>query len=95
MENERKKLGQKLTRKVMEMQKLNVEIGNLEELSIKERARILIKFRISSYANSFGNFMEEIAKMNSIVVILLLISTIISIAGWTCLISMLIKRFLY
>ena len=95
MENERKKLGQKLTRKVMEMQKLNVEIGNLEELSIKERARILIKFRISSYANSFENFIKEIAKMNSIVVILLLISTIISIAGWTCLISMLIKRFLY
>lgn len=95
MENGRKKLGQKLTRKVMEMQRLNVEIGNLEELSIKERARILIKFRISSYANSFENFIKEIAKMNSIVVILLLISTIISIAGWTCLISMLIKRFLY
>lgn len=94
MENGRKKSGQKLTRKVMEMQKLNVEIGNLEDLSIKERARILIKFRISSYAHSFENFKKEVAKMNSIIVILLFISAIISIAGWTCLISMPIKRFL-
>lgn len=94
MEKARKKLGQRLTRKVMEMQNSNVsnvEIGNLEDLSIKERARILFKLRIT---NSFEKFKKEIAKMNSIVVILLFISATISIAGWTCLISMLIKRFM-